>query len=210
MPTPVPDDATDLRRLHEWAPGSALGEHSPRPAPPGGPHLVVVVRGEVLRRYPGTLVYAQRARGPLGQRTLATEQRQPVFAGRLRPDVAFFGFELAFAEARGSAIDPGWFFVFEEPPHEPRFGLDERSLSSRPTSWDELAWTHLVPTPEALLQLGYIDLDAALPDTSAIVAQDAGWRASGPAPVARGADHAFITYQAPVRVAMHAAELLIT
>lgn len=132
----------------------------------------------------------------------------PVFGGRLHPDVAFFGFDLTVAEARGGETDPGWFFVFEEQPGEPRFGLDVSAASSTPTSWDDLAWTHLAATPEELALLGYIDLEAALPDTSGVLAQGAGWRVAGTAPVARGADHAFITFQRPVRVAMHGAELL--
>ncbi|MCW5801494.1 MAG: hypothetical protein KIT31_03840 [Deltaproteobacteria bacterium] len=213
-PVPIPETAKDIQPIHEWPVGSDLGQHSPRPAPPDPSrrHVVLLVRGEVLRRYPGTLVYAQRAQGPVGARTLAAEQRAPVFAGRLPPDVSFFGFDLSVDQARGVGGDPGWFFVFQEQPAEPRFGLDVSAPAGPPASWNDLAWTHVAPTPEALAQIGYIDLGAALPPTAALeLPGGAAWHlvAAGPGqPFARGADHAAITLQRPVRVAVHATEML--
>jgi hypothetical protein len=205
---------TDIRPIHEWPATSALGEHSPRPAPPDpdARHVVLLVRGELLRRYPSTLVYAQRAQGPLGARTLADEQRAPVFSGRLAPDVAFFGFDLSTEQARGNANDPGWFFVFQEQPSEPRFGLDVSAPPGAPTSWNELAWTHLAASQTALAQIAYVDLGAPLPQTDALEhAGGPAWHltaASPGKPFARGSDHAAITLQRPVRVAFHAAEML--
>ncbi|MGN6106368.1 MAG: hypothetical protein ACTHU0_14770 [Kofleriaceae bacterium] len=213
-PVPIPETAKDIRPIHEWSLSSELGQHSPRPAPPdpGGRHVVLLVRGEVLRRYPGTLVYAQRAQGPAGARTLGAEQRAPIFSGRLSPDVSFFGFDLSVDQARGAGGDSGWFFVFQEQPSEPRFGLDVSAPAGPPASWDELAWTHLAATPEALTQLGYIDLGAALPQTSALeLSGGPAWHldSAGPGkPFARGSDHAAITLQRPMRVAVHATEML--
>ncbi len=214
-PTPVPETFKDIRRLQEWPASSLLGTHSPRPPIPGGaPHLVLLVRGEVLRRYPGTLVYAQRARGPIADPELADPTaagvlRRPVFGGRLDPDIAFFGFELTDAEARGGPNDPGWFFVFEEQPGEPRFGLDASFTAANPTSWDDLAWRHLVPDANDIATINYIDLAADKPTITGVTAPGgAGWHVSGPAPVARGADHAYITFQRPVRVAMHGSLLV--
>jgi hypothetical protein len=198
----------DIRPIHEWPAGSTLGEHSPRPAPPdpNARHVVLLVRGELLRRYPTTLVYAQRAQGPIGGRTLADEQRAPLFSGRLDPDVAFFGFDLSKEQARGSATDPGWFFVFQEQPSEPRFGLDVSGPPGAPTSWNDLAWTHLAE------QTTYIDLGTPLPQTDALEHPGGpAWHLTPSAPgkpFARGSDHAAITLQRPVRVAFHAAEML--
>ena len=44
-----------------------------------------------------------------------------------------------------AADNPGWFFVIQERPGEPRFGLDDLSDESpaTPTNWNELAWEHL-------------------------------------------------------------------
>jgi hypothetical protein len=218
-PRPTPEVAKDITPLNTWSRTSTLGVHSPRSMPPDGKHLVLVVRSEVLRRYPNTIVYAQRAKFS-GAYSLADEQRLPVFSGRLAPDVAFFGFHLAKTEARGSgtSADPGWFFVFQEQPHEPRFGLDlgaadGHDAGATPASWNDLAWPHLVAAGHSLDELGYIDLGAALPNTAALeVTGGFGWHlsAAGPGkPFARGADHAAITQQRLVRVAMHASQMLL-
>ncbi len=212
---PAPETAKDVTPLHLWPPLSALGSHSPRPAPQGGKHLVLVVRGELLRRYPGTLVYAQAAAKTATGYDLGTERRRPAFAGRLQPDVAFFGFALTETEVRGTGTvaEPGWFFVFEEQPHEPRFGLDVAQFpSTAPSTWADLAWSHLAASEAALATLHYIDLSISHSQLADLeVAGGPGWHltAAGPGrPFARGADHAVITSQRPVRVALHAAQLL--
>jgi hypothetical protein len=157
---------------------------------------VLVIRGEVLRRYPGTLVYAQRATRAGALVGLGSEQRRPVFSGRLPPDVALFGFTLTDAEVRGdgTAANPGWCFVFEEQPGDPRFGLDVGTAPAPPAAtWDDLSWGHLAATPEAQAAIAYIDLASALPlRPTAEPAGGVGWQASaGPGqPIARGADHA--------------------
>ena len=210
-PRPVPETAKDVTPLHGWL-ATALGSHSPRPAPPGGKHLVLVVRGELLRRYPSTLVYAVRAEKNGNDYALGATRSEPVFAGRLRPDVAFFGFALTPTEVRGAntVAAPGWFFVFQEQPGEPRFGLDVAEYPPPPLAdWPDLAWSHLAPSPEALAGLHYIDLSIV---QSAIAAREVGsgprWHLSSAAPYTRGADQAAITCQQPVRVALHAAQLL--
>jgi hypothetical protein len=93
-------------------------------------NLVLLVRGDVLHRYPNLLVYAARAVwNAENKRDLGAEERQPIFSGSLKPDIAFFGFSLTGEQARGESTapgqgDPGWFFVLQEQPSEPRFGLD--------------------------------------------------------------------------------------
>jgi hypothetical protein len=178
---------------------------------------VVVVRAEVLRRYPGTLVYAVPAKLVDGHRVLddtATKKR-PVFGGRMGTDVAFFGFDLLPDAARGSTTAPGWFLVFEEQPGEPKFGLDvptEAPIQAL-TDWKDLTWAHLA-TPGSPA-LAYIDLSSALrsTDTSVLEPVDGPvWhlRVTGRDQAKpRGADHAHITLQRPVRVAIHASEMLL-
>jgi hypothetical protein len=52
----------DIPPLHTWRPDSALGTHDQRAATSGGePPLVLVIRGEVLKRYPNAVIYAHRA-----------------------------------------------------------------------------------------------------------------------------------------------------
>ena len=162
-------------------------------------------------------MYAVRAKlGTDGRRELGDEERHPVFAGPLKPDVAFFGFELSLEEVRG--VEPpvgphGWFFVLQEQPSEPRFGLDVNGPVGAPVSrWNELSWKSLVASDSALADLGYIDLTAALPD--AVAAESAPphavWHAeaAGAGRGSRASDLAFITLQRPVRVAWHASDML--
>jgi hypothetical protein len=48
----------------------------------------------------------------------------PIFNGAIEPDVSFFGFPLSPAAAIGSGSNHGYFVVIQEHPTEPRFGLD--------------------------------------------------------------------------------------
>ncbi|HYM59325.1 MAG TPA: hypothetical protein VEZ11_00380 [Thermoanaerobaculia bacterium] len=150
------DDATlkeklrDITRLDFWALTSKLGEHNNRQMSSGGAATVVlVIRGELLKRYPNAVVYAHRARwqltkgkiDPTLERLLEdltpaeelkpplTKVRTPLYDAKVDPDIYFFGFDLTVAEARGGSgdpgdDDPGWFFVIKERPGEPRFGLE--------------------------------------------------------------------------------------
>ena len=71
----------------------------------------LLVRSELLRRYPNALIYAITPGPPRAE-------RQPVFSGALPPDVRFFGFDFPPAAIHGGAI------VIQEQPTEPRFGVE--------------------------------------------------------------------------------------
>jgi hypothetical protein len=217
--TVAPEALEDIQPIHRWG-ARALGDNSGRQAPPGGDHLVLLLRGDLLHRFPGTRVYAVRARrGADGRRELSpdpADERHPVFGGVLPPDVAFFGFELTAAEARGvtdaSSPDQGWFFVFQEQPSEPRFGLDvAASFGGAPATWADLSWGHLGDTEDAVRAITVIDLDAPLPDTSSIAGPpEVAWHAdAGRGPTgARASDLAYITMQPPVRVGVHGSDMI--
>jgi hypothetical protein len=175
---PKPDDETlleDIIPIHEW---DDKGPNRRKPSPLGSnvstgsstasgespqesTKVVLIVRGELLRRYPGTNIYAAKAeakeaadsdpndpsykRVPKWAPADSTvtrnggNQKYPIFRGTLDPDVTYLGFELGVSEAHGdwrrgddpSASDLGWFFVLEEPPAETRFGLDVGSADDR-------------------------------------------------------------------------------
>lgn len=206
----------DIRPLHTWA-NTELGTHSPRAVPPGGDFLVLLVRAELMRRYPNVVVYAARARWKSdGSRELVEqEEAQPVFRGTLGAGVGFWGFGLTVAEVRGGerpTDDPGWFFVLQEHADETRFGLDVAgAFGGAPTSWDDLSWSSLAADRAALDALDFIDLNAELPDTRAVTnSGGAAWHGdSGLGPHgATAADLGAITFQRPVRVAVHASRLL--
>lgn len=209
----------DIEQIHKWPKGAALGQNRPHKSP-AGELLVLVVRGELLKRYPNTVVYAVEARAPAAGsevHELGTAERHPVFSGQLPPDVAFFGFELTGEQARGSSTRPGWFFVLQEQPSEPGFGLDPADGprgGEEVETWDELSWGHLAATPEEWERLAYIDLNAAAtPNTTKAeenTDQEVAWHAkrgrSGKA--ANAAALAYITQQKPVRVAIHGSDML--
>jgi hypothetical protein len=114
-----PEQLHDIRPLRLWANAAELGENSPRP-PPGGdedePFLVLVVRAQLIQKYPNVIVYAQRL--DAATQTLIGEQEHPIFYALLEPDTAFYGFQLTATEIRE---DPSWYFVLQEQPGEPKF-----------------------------------------------------------------------------------------
>jgi hypothetical protein len=205
----------DIKLIHSWSKTSSLGDNSARPADAAEP-LVLLVRGDLLRRYPNALVYAVKATvDGAGRRDLGVEERHPIFMGRLDPDVAFYGFDLDAAEVRGGDGEHGWFFVLQEQPSEPRFGLDlVPAPAASLTSWSNLSWGHLAADATALEAITHIDLNTELPDTRAVVpAQDepivawhdeSGLGAAG----TTAAQLAYITLQRPVRVAVHGSQML--
>ncbi|RXK48653.1 hypothetical protein [Halorientalis pallida] len=168
-------DQKDVTKLHTWG-DSALGEN--RAAGVEDDRVVLLIRGDLLRAYPNTRIYAVKAvkedkdegddtewdRVPLlpslraqavaeiedddvseDERILgeysktelnqsAWDPKEPVFSGKLDPDITFFGFDLTTTEAEGGTIaegtddeDLGWFFVLEERVGETRFGYDVAS-----------------------------------------------------------------------------------
>jgi hypothetical protein len=102
--------------------------------------------------------------------------------------------------------------VLEQQPSEPRFGLDAADGPATTTlsRWQDLSWGHLAPADGDPASIQYVDLDADLPKTDISTLLDARWHAdSGIGPTgAVAADLAYITYQQPVRVAIHATDLL--
>lgn len=208
-----PENLKDIPPIDAWQPGAALGENTTS----NPDQLVLLVRGDIVHRYPNLDVYAvQAVWTDAGIRELGNDELHPLFSGRLEPDVAFFGFGLTPQQAIGSASpevgEPGWFFVLEERPGEARFGLDIGEPGAAPAlSWNDLSWGHLQPVGSDVGALGYIDLDAELPDTRSIVAPgDVAWHADAGlgATGATASQLALITLQRPVRVALHAADML--
>jgi hypothetical protein len=182
-----PEALADIPPISEWA-AAPLGGHLRG----GGGQLVLLIRGELLRRYPTTTIYAARATadGALD----ATTRLAPMFRGALAPDIVFVGFALSEESALGiDPAGPGWYFVFEEHPGEPRFGFDEVAAAGVPKTADALAWAHVPLTAS-----GHVDVSKPLTGAAALQAIW-GHNAAGTAS---------LTFQQPFRVAMHASRLL--
>jgi hypothetical protein len=162
----------DIPELHRWSLTSALGTHNNRdPSGTEPAQAVLVIRGELLKKYPTAVIYAHRAgweyladgRTPdlTKPRILVpllpaeettpppSKVRMPLYEAKADPDIYFFGFDLTVPEAKGGTghppdTDPGWFFVIKERPGEPRFGLEVDPVAS-PEVIDELSWPDAVP-----------------------------------------------------------------
>ena len=199
----------DIREIHEWR-NSILGANMIG----RGDRLVLLIRGDIIKRYPNLVIYAVKAVMKNGKRELATEHQElnvpppleahPVFRGTLDPDMVFVGFDLTSDEVvKGT----GWFFVLQQQPTEPRFGLDDDPFGTGDTGvipplvkWNDLNWAHVGSTPEELKKLSHLTIDSLkLRPTNPLVKGTWG----------RNSAHmAYITKQLPVRVAIHATELL--
>jgi hypothetical protein len=112
--------------------------------------MVLLVRSELVRRYPSALVAAVPAvwnrdgsRSPMKD---AAQMVLPSFRGRVGEDILYAGFSRPPREevigARTSDGPAGWFFLLSENPGDPRFGLDPFHASPTPTR-STLAWNHL-------------------------------------------------------------------
>lgn len=153
---PQPGDPTDPSQLSEmlkdippiytWPLGDPLGTHENRTNIVAD-NVVLLIRGELLRRYPDTIIYAAKAQlSGTGRIIDPTDERYPIFGGTLPNDITFIGFNLSPQDARGGTPNApqGFFFVFQQHPTGPRFGL-EPSSTDPVTQWSDLAWTNFVP-----------------------------------------------------------------
>src|SRR5262249_3028071 len=104
----------DIPPLHRWALTSKLGDHDARERPGDKEEeVVLVIRGELLKRYPTAVIYAHRAAwqkkddgsiDPAKERLLAeltpgeeqtpprSKVRTPLYEAKVDPDIYFFGF----------------------------------------------------------------------------------------------------------------------
>ena len=145
----------DIPKLHEWRRKSKLGDHDNRqkPGEPPKEEVVLVIRGELLKKYPTAVVYAHKADWTVNSDTNRVDIHEPrslyqqdegdkeppdrnivktpLYSAKVDPDIYFFGFDLSVEEAKGedepespTLKNAGWFFVIKERPGEPRFGLD--------------------------------------------------------------------------------------
>ena len=251
----------DITPLHTWAKNTSenpnpeklkLGTHDNRQQ--GGvvkKRLVLVIRGELLKRYPTAVIYAHRACWQRKKVTSAddnldpclrsgeidnkqerrltpltaqeednpprTKVQTPLFEAKVDPEIYFFGFDLTVEEVIGGTganptDDPGWFFVIKERPGEPRFGLDTNN-GTQLNVWNDLSWSNLTLAPPG----NYIEIataPASFPltapgtaDQEKIVQHEDDKKIVWSHNIS-SAELAYILWQAPVMVAVHASEML--
>lgn len=242
----------DILPLHRWSKSSLLGTHDNREE--GGTQeeeLVLVIRGELLKRYPTAVIYAHRACWQRKEVTPADKDKEPcsrsgaidpaqerrlvsltpaeeaspprakvltpLYEAKVDPDIYFFGFDLTVKAAKGGTgdnpnDDPGWFFVIKERPGEPRFGLDNEAPTTR-SVWNDLSWPEVQPKPPG----SFIEI-ATAPATFPLTPPGTADQEKEPQHLddvkvtwshdMSSAELAYILWQAPVLVAVHASEML--
>ena len=209
----APQDFFDIKPIHTWG-GSQLGANTGRHEPPGQDDVVLFVRGEVLLRYPTTIVYAAKAvRNTTNPKLPAlilppdndvNAHLFPNLHGSLDPDIRFFGFPLSIQDALAG---DGWFFVLQQHPGEPVFGFDVESRSPL-VSFKEVTWNMVLGSPgvgAAVATPAYLSFKQASPAIQEFLA------AQGPRGMRWGstsAEVASATLRRPTRVAYHAKEMI--
>ena len=224
----------DIPPIHRWSRFSNLGDHDHREADGDNEEeVVLVIRGELLKKYPTAVIYAQKAKWqrdeegnidptlPREFETSGPEKdrlRTPLYEAKVDPDITFIGFDLTAEEVQGGSgqpddDDPGWFFVIKERPGEPRFGLDIESADEL-NVWNDLAWPDVFDpeTDDGFLQVGsgptltLVEPGEEAPASEVTqYGEDSAlsWR-----PNTNAAELAYILYQVPVLVAVHGSEML--
>jgi len=193
-------DFPDIAPIHTWTGelGTNRGGSIAEP-------LVLLLKADLALRYPGIMVYAQRASidEPTGEYELGSGDGaivEPIFRGDLTPDTIVVGFDLTAAQARGDDEGHGYFIVLQEQEGESRFGLDEAANPSGAPEWGETTWADVTPIShgDAGQWHGPIDLEAT---TVAHLPADPPWNSGA-------AEMAEILFQQPYRIALHGRRLL--
>ncbi|MDQ0847405.1 hypothetical protein [Streptomyces sp. V1I6] len=222
----------DITRMDTWTTATVLGGHDNRDLVQEE-ELVLVIRGELLKKYPTAAVYAHRAAwaknddgvvDPTLERVLAKvpdEERPsphlvklPIYEAKVEPDITLLGFDLTAAEARGNPPDDaGWFFVIKERPGDPRFGADD-GPGTPVEVWNDLSWKDIDPLDRRFVtldpgtQFPLVAFDGSEDDQEKREQrrEDAAlplWHSR-----LSSADIAYMLFQAPVLIAVHAQEML--
>jgi hypothetical protein len=204
--------APDIPPISAWDPTVPLGGHATSAGASG--MLLLLIRGSLPARWPGLIVRASQAAfvtaGPGRQVKNPTDVwLDPVFGGRVDPDISFYGFKLTAAAARSSTgpgtPNPGWFFVLAEQPFQPRFGLEPLPqppvYGGKPATWGDLTWGELAADATSYAALSQIS--ATRPPAALN-----GLALSGVTFGFNAAHMAAITLRLPFQVAIHADEML--
>ena len=194
--------APDIPTIDSFSGDGKLGEHTADHATGG--NLVLLIRADLFRRYPNTMVSAVQAQWAVDGKTrkLGDTRKWPLFRGTIGTDINFFGFNIVDARGVDSAAagtDAGWYFLLEEHVTEPRFGLEPETSSPQGSSWNDLSWS-------------YVKLDRSgfnLDPVSMPTPRNGVWGQGESAEWGQGAAAlAYILMRRPVRVAMHGRALL--
>jgi hypothetical protein len=238
-PKEIPESHNNLRPLHLWkdkAPGSNQSEYrelgSNQPASTKPESMALLIRGDLLKEYPFTVIYAVKAVDEYVAGGVAGQRKVPAMAEYLKcgSEVWEAGCDAAIKKVvaenppllpmlRGDlppdltffgfeltrAEAEEYFFIFEEPVSKIRFGLNMPNPEGKVelADWPDLAWDHF-EDPGGRLDGWY--LDNLSPIRTGGRALEPDWWREGADPTS--AQIAWATMQLPVRIAIKATMLL--
>ena len=128
----------DIQPIAEWGKPTSFGDPSHQVGATTN-LLFFVLRGDLLRKYPNTVVFMQpavrKAEGRVPDDTKSI--KTPVVSARLAQDIFFLGFNVSKTDAVGDAQNAGWYVGLQERPGDIHFGLDQSGATSpMEPNWD--------------------------------------------------------------------------
>jgi hypothetical protein len=196
----------DIKEIHRWQDQLGLNKDNVGLAA----NLVLVIKGDLIRRYPSTIVYALKIKPvgnywakayPNNNPPMSADQLiDPIFRAQVGADVLCVGFPFSLTNVQGASRDGEYYFILQENQDLPRFGLDvagsKRIMDSmgcqnQQIDLNDLSWS-----------------DVMLDSAGYITNFSQGPLGAGNARPTTAATIAYKTYQQPIRVAIHASELL--
>ncbi|WP_432034536.1 hypothetical protein [Streptomyces antibioticus] len=183
-----PGDSADVEEIALWPPDAPLGSQL---RTGGEGDLALLVRGDLLRRFPGTALLALRG---VDGKLPPDFGGVPATALVLDESTVLYLFpDLDAAQARAE----DWFFVFREPMRGTQFGFDTGEQPAEMKTWADLTWQGVRVEPTRCVQLGQVP------------ATPTGLTQPDPPVWARdAADMARIAFQQPFQLAFRATTLL--
>lgn len=195
---------TDIDEIINWK--EKLGINKADVSTPGDstklePNLVLVIKGDLIQRYPDLSIYAIKEDEKIVVQTydpnsITTNKIiQPLFRANLGPDVVITGFPLTKKTIETSQNE--YYFVLQENKDLPTFGLDAEdpniSYTENPVDMNDLSWSHVLTNIEDcyIYQFSpnlFANLDNSIEPNAASIASR--------------------TYQLPVRILYHAKKML--
>jgi hypothetical protein len=224
------DSLKDIPRLHHWDRNTELGTHNQRDAQGDKSQVIVVIRGDLLKRYPNTIVYAQRAtwgtEPDRKDRLVLTDEtgekyalndndpafRFPLYHAFVAPDIYFIGFDLTLADARG---DPALAETAEARtalrPEQLGWFFVLQEIVGEPRFGMDVNPPIKFEKPSSWNDLSWADVDLSGGQSIHVAKQLVGTASrtrNGSTWGANAADMANILYQEPVMVGIHGREML--
>ncbi|GAG22209.1 unnamed protein product, partial [marine sediment metagenome] len=137
-----PIKPTDIDKIHTWI--GELGNNKTRNSA-GQPdnsrkqsNIVLIVKGDVVRRYPDMIVYAFRVDDKLTRATVDDLDFEnvinPIFRAQLGTDILCMGFPITQEQLKTT---PDYYFVLQEQQDLPVFGADVR-CEGTDLCWDDI------------------------------------------------------------------------